>query len=105
MKKFCWEALLCALLYKCTLTSAIAEPRSGEDVYKAKCAMCHGSGAKGVPRIGDIAGWIPIIEKGNEALYARMITDFKGHPPKGLCKDCTDGELKAAVDYMIQSSQ
>lgn len=105
MKKFYLEALLCALPFTSTLTSAIAEPRSGENVYAAKCAMCHSSGAKGVPRIGDIADWNPRIEKGNDALYARMISDFKGHPSKGLCMDCSDGELKAAVDYLIQSSQ
>ncbi len=105
MKIFALRWLLFTALCVTAMTSAAAEPRSGEQVYNQKCAMCHSSGAKGTPRIGDIAAWKPLIAKGNDALYARMISDYKGHPPRGLCKDCTDCELKASVDYLVERSR
>ncbi len=80
-------------------------PRSGKDVYDAKCAMCHATGAAGAPKLGDVAGWAARIGKGSDVLYASAISGFKGMPAKGLCFDCSDVELKATVDYMVDNSK
>lgn len=82
-----------------------AGPRSGEDVYESKCAACHISGAAGAQKLGDKAAWAPVIAKGIDVLYTSTISGFNGMPAKGLCFDCTDDELKAAVDYMVHQSQ
>lgn len=89
-------------------TSSVAQaagPRSGEDVYASKCAACHVSGAAGAQKLGDKAAWAPVIAKGIDVLYTNTISGFNGMPAKGLCFDCTDDELKAAVDYMVEQSQ
>jgi Cytochrome c5 len=78
--------------------------RSGEQVYQ-KCATCHATGAAGAPKLGDAAGWAPRLEKGLDELYANAIGGFKGMPAKGLCFDCSDDEIKAAVDYMVEGSK
>tara|TARA_R110000868_G_scaffold41417_1_gene141637 strand:- start:542 stop:943 length:402 start_codon:yes stop_codon:yes gene_type:complete len=80
-------------------------PRSGKDVYTSKCATCHATGAAGAPKLGDAAAWSPRIGKGIEVLYTSSIKGFNGMPAKGLCFDCSDDELKASVDYMVENSK
>lgn len=79
--------------------------RSGEEVFQAKCTVCHTAGVGGAPKIGSASDWGPRVAKGMDTLYASTTTGFKGMPPKGLCMDCSDTELKAAVDYMVGKSK
>ena len=80
-------------------------PRSGEDIYSSKCLACHASGAAGAPRLGDAGAWAPRLAKGIDTLYTNAISGFKGMPAKGLCMDCSDDEIKATVDYMVENSK
>jgi len=80
-------------------------PRSGEDIYNSKCLACHNTGAAGAPKLGDAGAWAPRIAKGNDTLYTSAISGFKGMPAKGLCMDCSDDEIKATVDYMVNNSK
>jgi len=79
--------------------------RSGGDVYNTSCKTCHGSGMGGAPKFGAPDHWTARIEKGMDTLYTSAISGFQGMPPKGLCMDCSDDELKAAVDYIIDGSK
>ena len=79
--------------------------RSGDDVYNTSCKTCHGAGMAGAPKFGAADQWTARIGKGMDTLYVSAISGFQGMPPKGLCMDCSDDELKAAVDYMIEGSQ
>jgi cytochrome c5 len=79
-------------------------PRTGEEVYNT-CAACHSTGAAGAPKFGDVAAWAPRIAQGAETLYTHSIQGFKGMPAKGLCGNCSDDEIKAAVDHMVANSQ
>lgn len=80
--------------------------RSGEEVYSTKCFTCHATGAAGAPKLGDAADWqARLDERGLEGLYASAITGFQGMPAKGLCMDCTEEELKAAVDHIMEESK
>jgi cytochrome c5 len=75
--------------------------RTGEQVYNQACHTCHTAGVAGAPKFGDAASWAPHIAKGKDALYTSAQAGFKAMPPKGLCMDCSNDELKAAVDYML----
>ncbi len=75
--------------------------RSGEEVYNTKCTACHATGAAGAPKTGVADDWTDRIAKGMDVLYASAISGLNGMPPKGLCMDCSDDELKAAVDHML----
>ena len=86
-------------------TAAGAEPRSGEEIYNKACTTCHMVGAAGAPKLGDVAAWEPRIAQGMDTLYANAINGIRGMPPRGLCMDCTDEEIKASVDYMVENSQ
>jgi len=81
-----------------------AEARSGEVVYST-CAACHDTGASGAPKLGDVAAWEPRVAKGIDVLHDHAINGFNAMPAKGLCFDCSDEEIAAAVDYMVENSQ
>lgn len=98
---------LCLAGEECAAAPVVvaAGPRSGEDIYGSKCIACHGSGAAGAPKLGDAGAWGARIGKGTDVLYTNAIKGFKGMPAKGLCADCSDDEIKSAVDYMVAKSQ
>ncbi len=80
-------------------------PRSGEAIYSASCTSCHAAGVAGAPIFGDVAQWAPRIAKGVETLYANSINGINAMPPKGLCMDCSDEEIQATVDYMLDAAR
>ncbi len=100
----CMSGEDCASAAAAPVETAAAGPRSGEDIY-AKCATCHAAGTAGAPKLGDVAAWAPRIGKGMDVLYSSAINGFNGMPAKGLCFDCSDDEIKASVDYMVENSQ
>ncbi len=81
--------------------AAPAAARSGEQVYSAVCMACHGTGAAGAPKVGDKAAWGPRKDKGIDTLLDHAIHGFNAMPPKGTCMDCSDDELKAAIEHML----
>lgn len=85
--------------------AAGGEPRSGKEVYDTKCATCHATGAAGAPKLGDAAAWAPRIGKGMDTLYANAINGVGGMPAKGLCFDCSEEEINASVDYLVDGSK
>ncbi|WP_444918767.1 c-type cytochrome [Microbulbifer sp. JMSA003] len=79
--------------------------RSGQDIYNASCQTCHAMGVAGAPKFGDAAAWAPRIAKGMDTLYNNAINGINAMPAKGLCMDCSDDEIKAAVNYMVDNSK
>ncbi|HSH29350.1 MAG TPA: c-type cytochrome, partial [Thiohalobacter sp.] len=80
---------------------ALAE-RSGKEIYDSKCFACHGTGAAGAPMLGKADAWAPRIEQGMDTLMKHAKEGLNAMPPMGTCMDCTDAELQAAVDYIIE---
>lgn len=87
------------------VAAASSGPRSGEEIYTSKCSACHATGAAGAPKMGAAADWESRIAQGIETLYTSAIQGVRGMPAKGLCMDCSDEELHAAVDHMVENSQ
>lgn len=83
---------------------AMAE-RSGEELYNTKCSVCHAAGIAGAPKQGDAAAWAPRAAKGIDALLATATTGINAMPPKGTCMDCSDTELKSAIQFMLDSAK
>lgn len=83
-------------------TAAAAGPRSGADVYNAACMACHAAGVLGAPKPGDAAGWGPRMEAGMDTVLANAINGIGGMPPRGTCANCSDDEIKAAIEHMIE---
>lgn len=77
----------------------------GEKVYNKVCAICHDKGMAGAPKIYDTANWTMRLKQGLPMLYKHAIDGFNQMPPKGGCITCSDNEIEAAVDYIIDNSQ
>ncbi|WP_338846617.1 c-type cytochrome [Massilia sp. W12] len=78
--------------------------QSGEEVYKASCQACHGSGAAGAPKVGDAAAWSARIAKGYEGLMKTAIAGLNGMPAKGGNADLDDVEIGRAIVFMANQS-
>ena len=78
--------------------------RKGDEVYKAVCTSCHGTGVLGAPKFGSKDQWAPRVANGLPALI-KSATNGKGSmPPRGGDPSITDEELKAAIVYMTKES-
>jgi cytochrome c5 len=82
----------------------VAAAKSGADVVKASCAMCHATGMMNSPKIGDAAQWKPRIAQGYETLVKHAIEGIRTMPAKGGNPALTDGEIAAAVADMANQS-
>lgn len=80
-------------------------PRSGSDVYSSACQACHAAGVAGAPVTGNADAWAPRIDKGLETLVSHAINGFNAMPPKGGCGSCSDDDIQAAVEYMVEQVQ
>ena len=78
--------------------------RTGEQVY-SMCQSCHDSGIMDAPKFGSLEDWAPRIERGIDNLLMVAIAGKGGMPPKGTCMDCSDNELKSAIQYMIDNAK
>lgn len=75
----------------------------GERIYTRYCFSCHAAGVAGAPAAGDLEAWEPRVEKGRTALLQATIAGVPpGMPPMGLCAGCSEEELAAAIDFMIE---
>jgi len=77
--------------------------RSGADIYNQACVACHGAGVLGAPKLQVAADWQPRLdEKGFETVWKNAVVGINAMPPMGTCGDCTEDDIKAAVEYMIE---
>jgi cytochrome c5 len=77
--------------------------KSGEDVFKARCAACHASGAAGAPKFGDSGAWGPRIKSGFETLLNSALKGKNGMAPQSG-GDLSDFEIARGVVYMVNNS-
>ena len=78
---------------------------SGQQVYDQFCFACHMAGVGGAPKLGAGDEWAPRVDKGMDAMMASTLNGLNAMPPKGTCMNCSDEELSAAVNYMLDSIQ
>ena len=84
----------------------LSEGFNAQQKYMASCFACHSTGAAGAPKVGSgmSVEWEPRLEKGLDAVVQNAINGINTMPAKGLCFDCSDEDLRAIVEYMIDSS-
>lgn len=79
-----------------------AAAADGQAVYDQNCAACHKMMS---PKVGDKAAWAPLIKQGVDALVATTIKGKGMMPPKGGHANLSDGDIRAAVQYMVDKSK
>ncbi|MDO9393916.1 MAG: c-type cytochrome [Methylotenera sp.] len=83
---------------------AQATGKSGEEVYKAGCAMCHTSGLMEAPKLGDENAWKPRIAQGYDTLVNHANKGIRMMPAKGGNSALSDAEVAGAVKYMANEA-
>ncbi len=77
--------------------------KSGEEVYNQACVACHGAGVLGAPKFQVAADWQPRLdERGLDGIWQNALDGINAMPPMGTCGACSDDEIKAAIEYMIE---
>ena len=81
--------------------SPAATGAPGEAVYDKVCQACHATGAAGAPLFGNKEAWQSRIDLGLDALLQTAIAGKGAMPPRGSCPECSDDDLKAAIEFMV----
>ena len=91
-------------------TQAVAAaPADGKSTFESACAVCHGAGIAGAPKVGDKAAWAPRIAQGMPTLEKHAIGGFQGKsgvmPAKGGHVELSDELIRATVAHMVELSR
>ena len=80
---------------------------AGKSTYDTVCAVCHGAGVAGAPKLSDKAGWAARQKaaKGKAGLYATALAGKGAMPAKGGNASLSEDAVKAAVDYMLAAAK
>lgn len=77
----------------------------GKSTYEKVCSVCHAAGVAGAPKFGDKSAWAPRIATGADALHNSALKGKNAMPPKGGMTNLPDGDVIAAVDYMVKAAK
>lgn len=98
---------VCIMGEECKGVGAVAvaaggAARTADDIIAKHCGACHTAGVLDAPKIGDSAAWKARADAagGLDGILATAISGVNAMPPKGTCADCSDDELRAAIEKM-----
>jgi cytochrome c5 len=99
------KTLILAAVAALSLPMTANAERTGEELYNTKCAVCHAAGVAGAPMFGNAEEWAPRAAKGIDGLLASAKNGLNAMPPMGTCMDCTDTEMTAVIQYMLDAAK
>jgi cytochrome c5 len=77
----------------------------GKQVYVKACTICHQDNIMAAPVIGDAANWyLRLKSSGLTGLYRHAINGYNSMPVKGGCVTCSNNDIIASVDYLLNES-
>lgn len=82
---------------------ALAQEKSGVDVYEAVCSECHGSGKHDAPRLGDRKRWGKLVREGLDDLVPAALRGLRKMPALGGNPQLSDLEVARAVVFMANA--
>ena len=83
----------------------VATVRSVDQIYHQFCVACHLVGVANAPKLGAVAAWSERNAKGMDVLMASTLNGINAMPARGTCMTCSDADLQAAVEYMVDSAR
>ena len=99
------SAPVVAMAIPAAMPFAAAAQGGGEGTYKSACSACHASGVAGAPKLGDKTAWGARVAKGKATLYEHALKGFNAMPAKGGNITLSDGDVKAAVDFLVAQAK
>ncbi|KTD52801.1 c-type cytochrome [Legionella quateirensis] len=86
-------------------TAKVENKEPGQETYEQYCIVCHRDGLAGAPKFRDKTDWAPRLSgRTIDELVSSATKGLNAMPPKGTCAECTEGDLKAAIQYMLPKS-
>jgi len=76
----------------------------GEKAYADHCAGCHETGMLGAPVAGETEDWAGRSQLWDAVLLDHAITGYFEMPAKGGRTDIPDEVVKAAAEYMLETT-
>ena len=83
---------------------AHAQQKSGEQIYKDVCMVCHAAGVANAPKLGDAKAWAPLIKEGQAVLTAHAWVGVRGMPARGGSPNLSQKDFANAVVYMANAA-
>ena len=77
----------------------------GKAAYDSVCGVCHNAGVAGAPKAGDKAEWTKRLAQGKDTLYASALKGKGAMPAKGGNPALADGDVRAAVDFLLATAK
>lgn len=85
------------------IAQAGSDEFSPEAVYENNCAMCHDTGMANAPQPDQTDRWNTRLEEaGLDGIVSNAINGINAMPPRGMCTDCTDDEIRQVVEYIMR---
>ncbi len=85
------------------------EDNDGEKIFEETCASCHTGGFKGwmtgAPEIGDYDDWEIYFKDGLTEITKHIYNGTDRHEAKGDCDECSEEQIKAAIEYIISNTK
>jgi len=78
--------------------------KSGEQVYKEVCGVCHNTGVAKAPKLSNKKAWEPLISEGQAVLTAHGWVGVRGMPAKGGKADLPLEEFARATAFMARAA-
>ncbi len=108
MKQLFATLLFCSAVPLAVQAQTAPALKTGEQVYRETCMVCHGPGVNpglpNVPRMGDKKAWSKLIAEGQHVLTAHAWVGVRAMPPKGGRNDLSLEEFARAVAWMARAS-
>jgi len=82
---------------------AIAQEKSGTEVYESTCSECHASGKHDAPLFGNAKAWNKLIREGLDDLVPAALAGVRKMPAKGNNPELSDLEVARAVIFMANA--
>lgn len=84
---------------------AAGAAKNGEEIYNQFCFVCHATGVSDAPLFADSEAWAPRVAKGMESMLASSLNGLGMMPAMGTCMSCSDEEMQAAIDFMLEAAE
>src|SRR3990167_6413463 len=81
--------------------------RAGEKIFNEFCSSCHAKSpiiSTSATRIGNKTAWQPLRRLGIKNLLQITVNGAGAMPARGGCFECSDEQLKATIQYMLDRS-
>ena len=82
--------------------SAQPEDEALASIYNRSCRNCHAVAGVNAPLTGHLAAWEPrLAERSRDGLLQSTRSGYRAMPAQGLCRQCSDEDFLALIDFML----